>query len=65
MFALSEGILVASIGAGAVIIAAIFTAIGKDATKSKKAAIKQKAKGNNNTLIGLQITQNQGENNDI
>lgn len=62
---MSEGILVASIGAGAVIIAAIITAIGKDATKSKKAAIKQKAKGNNNTLIGLQITQNQGENNDI
>lgn len=62
---MSEDILIAFIGAGAVIIAAIITAISKDTTKSKKSVIRQKSKGNSNTLIGLQITQNQGENNDI
>lgn len=63
---LSEAILIALIGAGGAIIAAIITAVvGKNIEKRKRTIIRQKSKGNNNTQIGVQIIQNHGGSNDI
>ena len=53
---MSENILVAFIGAGGLVLAAIITLIGKSKKRSsgsKKIRIKQKAKGNSNTQIGI------------
>lgn len=50
---MSEGIVVALIGAGAVVIAALIGLIAK-ATSKTKTQIKQKQKGNGNTQIGIQ-----------
>ncbi len=58
---MTEGICVAIIGAGGVIIAAIISLFKKSELK-KKMIIKQKAKGNDISQIGIQIEKNQGEN---
>lgn len=52
---MSEGIIVAIIGAAAVVLAAIIGRNGLD--RKNKITIKQTAKGNENTQIGIQINQ--------
>jgi len=53
---MSEGILIALIGAGAVIIAAVIGLIGKNITNSsnRNVKIKQSSKGNTVTQVGIQ-----------
>lgn len=64
---MSENIIVALIGAGAVIIAAIITLIGnlkKKNVSEKRTKIKQSAKGNSNVQIGIQnnLSNDKGSN---
>lgn len=54
-------IIVALIGAAAVIIAAVIGVFGK---KEKTINIKQKASGKNNTQIGIQITKKESDTNE-
>ena len=65
---LETGIIVALISAGATIICAIINLIGnrkKSAGKSERdIKIKQKATGNINTQIGIQITKKESDTDD-
>lgn len=58
---MDKEIIIALIGAAAVIIAAIIGVWGK---KEKMTNIKQKASGKNNTQIGIQINKKESETND-
>ena len=58
---MDKEIIIALIGAAAVIIAAIIGVWGK---KEKTTNIKQKASGKNNTQIGIQINKKESDTND-
>ena len=58
---MSEGIIIAIISGVVTIIGAIIALFAKSA--SKKAVIKQKQKGNNNTQIGIQNINIEDNNN--
>ena len=58
---MDKEIIIALIGAAAVIIAAIIGVWGK---KEKTTNIKQKASGKNNTQIGVQINKKESDTND-
>ena len=58
---MDKEIIIALIGAAAVIIAAIIGVWGK---KEKMTNIKQKASGKNNTQIGIQINKKESDTND-
>ena len=59
---MTEGIIVAIIGAAGVILAAIIGLFQKNNTPKKNIKIKQRQKGNNNAQIGIQNNYGKGDN---
>lgn len=57
---MSEGIIIALIGLGATIAAALIGLLVKTNVTKKKSVIKQNQEGKNNTQIGIQINKGDG-----